>query len=128
MKRDKSLNLGVLVDGKLDMSQQCDPTAQKANRILGCIKKSVVSRTREVILPLHSTVEISPEVLQPDKEFSEQERHRPVEAHPEGHQHDPRYETPPLSGKAERAGAVQPGKEIAPGRTGNNLHVSNGEL
>lgn len=49
-------DLEILTDIKLNMSQQCDLAAKKANSALGSIRQSISSRLRKLILPLYSAV------------------------------------------------------------------------
>ncbi|PKU35390.1 rna-directed dna polymerase from mobile element jockey-like [Limosa lapponica baueri] len=89
-------DLGVLMDEELDMSQQCTLATQKANHILCCIKSSMASRSREVILPLYSG-ETPLGVLHPALESSAQEGHGPVGTGPvEDHENDQRAGAPLL--------------------------------
>ena len=80
-------DLGVLVDNRLAMSQQCALVAKKANGMLGCIKKNVASMLKEVILPFCSANgEATFKILRPVLGSSVQNRQgsprkSPVEGH-----------------------------------------------
>ena len=64
MKTFMDKDVGILTKERFNMSWQYVLAAEKANPILGCIRKSVTSRSREVILPLNSAL------LRPHLEYS----------------------------------------------------------
>ncbi|PKU37285.1 hypothetical protein llap_12411 [Limosa lapponica baueri] len=49
-------DLGVLVDNKLNVSQQYATVATNANYILGCICRGITSRERDMVIPLYSAL------------------------------------------------------------------------
>ena len=79
----KEKDLGVLVGGKLTVSQQCELPAQKANRVLGCIQSSVDSRARGGFSPSALLCETPPAVLCPALGAPTSEGHGPARAGPE---------------------------------------------
>ena len=46
-------DLRFLVSNKLTMSQQCALVAKKANGVLGCIRKNIGGKSKDVIFPFY---------------------------------------------------------------------------
>ena len=67
-------DLQILMNSKLRTSQKCTLAMKKVNFMLGCIKKSIDSKSREVISQFHSVGTTAPGALCPVLAFLVLER------------------------------------------------------
>lgn len=112
-------------DSRLSISQQHVWTAKRANCILGCIKRSTTSQSKQVILPLHLAL------LQPYFKYCVQLRTPQYKKcinitskHLEkGKKTCKRVERHVLWGEAEDTWAVQPEEEVAERQPHSSLHL-----
>src|ERR1043165_6777004 len=53
---EEERDLGVIVNNSTKPSRQCAEAAKKSNKVLGMIKRTIVSREKEIMLELYKTL------------------------------------------------------------------------